>query len=535
MSPGQKRGTCGHVMASFDGHMKCALCRDKGVGEDNCVLKKDCTICKGFTPEQVLQLATPTYRERKNKDKKMVSSSPAPTLVDPSHVEGEKAVVQPETTPAGKKKKRSDSPKPSPRSSKKKSSSSSRPSSEDLKNLHDKWAERFSRLEAMLLAKSFTVSVEPVVKPAAEVTTCQKPFFDPGASTSSLARSTGNSGPSLVQATSDAVDEMQTATQPLEAPGAGTATQPLQAPGSVPDVLPSGTGDVEVNADQTLTGSRVIESSIVTGSLLEGNYRDGSPDRELTRDESADPEPSEEANYRETIRRVRSFMGWHKVPKFESVSSSDDNPFAGSRVQPTGKVSVKLPVDDWLCKKMDKLNLTITEGYPARNTDTAGLLKDQFIKPPRLSRWYGMYTDKKDCESNNVCTWSPELAKLNHSFSRVARRSLPTAPPSQAFSHDMLRHWERAAREQTVMCNPAAGLSRCLTRVQDAMSAQLKTLQLDRTKGKSSERTTQAVDELDYLVTFNRSISQAMARTMQDLSEGVFISMANFTLARRDS
>ena len=84
------------------------------------------------------------------------------------------------------------------------------------------------------------------------------------------------------------------------------------------------------------------------------------------------------------------------------------------------------------------------------------------------------------------------------------------------------------------MCNQAAGLSRCLTRVQDAMSAQLKTLHLDK-KGKSSDRTKQAVDELDYLVTFNRSISQAMARTMQDLSEGVFISMANFTLARRDS
>ena len=73
----------------------------------------------------------------------MVSSSPAPTLMDPSHasvlgkVEGEKAVVQPKTTPAGKKKKHSDSPKPSPRSSKKNSSSSSRPSSEDLKNLDD--------------------------------------------------------------------------------------------------------------------------------------------------------------------------------------------------------------------------------------------------------------------------------------------------------------------------------------------------------------------------------------------------------------
>ena len=38
-----------------------------------------------------------------------------------------------------------------------------------------------------------------------------------------------------------------------------------------------------------------------------------------------------------------------------------------------------------------------------------------------------------------------------------------------------------------------------------------------------------------YLVTFNWSISQAMQRTMQDLSEGVFISMVNLTLARRDS
>ena len=35
-------------------------------------------------------------------------------------------------------------------------------------------------------------------------------------------------------------------------------------------------------------------------------------------------------------------------------------------------------------------------------------------------------------------------------------------------------------------------------------------------------------------MTFNQSISQAMVRTMQDLS-GVFISIVNFTLARRDS
>ena len=182
---------------------------------------------------------------------------------------------------------------------------------------------------------------------------------------------------------------------------------------------------------------------------------------------------------------------------------------------------------------MSKLNLTITEGYPTRNTDNAGLLRDQFIKPPRSSRWYGMHAEK-DSESTTVRTWSPKPAKLNHSFSRIARRNLNTAPPSRAFSQDLLRHWERAAREQTIMCNQAAGLSRCLTRVQDSMSTQLKTLRLD-CKGKSSEKMKQAVNELEYRTTFNKSISQAMARTMQDLSEGIFTSMANFTLARRDS
>ena len=76
------------------------------------------------------------------------------------------------------------------------------------------------------------------------------------------------------------------------------------------------------------------------------------------------------------------------------------------------------------------------------------------------------------------------------------------------------------------MCNQAAGLSRCLTKVQDVMVTQL-----DKGKGKTPGRSRQTVDELDYLVTFNRSITQAMARTMQDLSEGVFVNMANLTLA----
>ena len=75
---------------------------------------------------------------------------------------------------------------------------------------------------------------------------------------------------------------------------------------------------------------------------------DWSADKDASRDDP-ETEHTEEANYRETMRGVRSFMNWHRVPEFETVSSTaDDDPFAGTCVQPTGKVSVKLPVDDWL-------------------------------------------------------------------------------------------------------------------------------------------------------------------------------------------
>ena len=400
------------------------------------------------------------------------------------------------------KKKRVD-PSPTPKaSSKKKSSSSSKSRSDDIKDLDEKWSERFSRLEVMLVSKMFAVPVNPVQNPPSVVTSDQ-PFLDPGTPTTGFSSgvTVGGTGSSFVQTTGEAavmkeaVNKsatrpvegpgtdviQQNATRPVEAPGAGTATQPVEAPGAGPEVLPTGTSSAALHAE--LTGSDSEEEfQSEPGSPVDGNVQDGSPD--LTRDESADQELSEESTYRETIRGVRSFMGWHQIPEFDIVSYTDDNPFAGSRVKPTGKVSVKLPVDNWLCRKMEKLNLTVAEGYPSKNTQTAGLLRDQFVKTPRSSRWYDMQADKKDSDSSSVSFWSPEPAKLNNAFSRVAKRSLPTAPHSRAFSQDILRCWERAAREQSIMCNQAAGLSRCLTKVQDEMFTQLKNLHSIKGKGK---------------------------------------------------
>ena len=77
----------------------------------------------------------------------------------------------------------------------------------------------------------------------------------------------------------------------------------------------------------------------LAGSLASEVHRNCSPLRDVHRDET-EPEPTEEANYRKTMRGMRSFMNWHKIPEFETVSSNaDDNPFASAHVQPTRKVA----------------------------------------------------------------------------------------------------------------------------------------------------------------------------------------------------
>ena len=85
------------------------------------------------------------------------------------------------------------------------------------------------------------------------------------------------------------------------------------------------------------------------------------------------------------------------MPEFESSASlPDDNPFASPRRQSTSKICVKLPSDDWLCLKLERLNLTLTEGYPTLSTDTNELSKDQFVKVPHTQKSYDVHSAKKD-------------------------------------------------------------------------------------------------------------------------------------------
>ena len=79
---GQRKGSCGHIMATFDSHDKCARCRDKCIGEDNCVLDKPCPICDGFSDTQRELLATPSYRIRKDKKTGLLVSPKDVTVIN---------------------------------------------------------------------------------------------------------------------------------------------------------------------------------------------------------------------------------------------------------------------------------------------------------------------------------------------------------------------------------------------------------------------------------------------------------------------
>ena len=162
-------------MAPFDAHSKCARCREKGIGQDPCVEKKPCQICDNLSEDQKKQLATPTYRTRKELQKKISSPSQA---VNPAHVTVlGKVESRGETSDRGetpsKKAKKSSYKSPT----KKKASKTSVDFQADLKSMDDKWSERFARLEAIFLAKSFQVPVELVKK--SDVVVTDRPFIPP--------------------------------------------------------------------------------------------------------------------------------------------------------------------------------------------------------------------------------------------------------------------------------------------------------------------------------------------------------------------
>ena len=80
------------------------------------------------------------------------------------------------------------------------------------------------------------------------------------------------------------------------------------------------------------------------------------------------------------MRGIWSYMGWSRIVDMDtSAATSDHKPFAGQKTQAPGKVSVQMPTDGWLCRKLSKLNLTLKDTLPRVQRPVA-CLKISFSK-----------------------------------------------------------------------------------------------------------------------------------------------------------
>ena len=173
-SPGQRRGNCGHIMAAFDGHKKCARCRDKKLGDDPCVKNQLCTICDSFTEQQRSMLSTPQYKIRKDKKSGLLVSPSKVTVVG----------VVPQEELGGDELEEEDVPVQASGSGDQEVFSITHHSPEefvskqDFDNLNNKLEEKFARFEALLTRTNiFSTPKAPVTNTA--VTTSEQPFFNP--------------------------------------------------------------------------------------------------------------------------------------------------------------------------------------------------------------------------------------------------------------------------------------------------------------------------------------------------------------------
>ena len=334
---------------------------------------------------------------------------------------------------------------------------------------------------------------------------------------------TGRSGPDKL------VPRQQSTGKPSTDPS--LRPRPSSLTGSSSPTLHQSARRDSISSVESATESELSDQPPVELFVDEGDLSDN-PELELEQNVSG------EQTYRETMRGICSYMGWSHVPDVDSSNPSDDNPFAGPKAPAPSKVSVQMPTEEWLCRKLSKLNITLVEGYPSRTLEAGGLLLDQFVRPAKSqARWYGICPGQKsDSDSQTVAGWSVTASKLNSSYSRIARKAgiASTPPASRRISQDTLRRWEQTAREATVICNQAVSFNRCMFRVQQDMNSQLKAVRLEG-KGKGSTRSSEALDELQHLMEFNSSITQSAAKAMEHLTDFVFVTMGNLTLVRRDA
>ena len=168
---GQRRGACGHIMAAFDLHERCARCREKKLGGDPCVKDKPCSLCDQFSDSQKETLSTPSYRIRKERKAGLLVSPKEVTVISPvedlssADAPTENSSAQPSAQSAPDLQPSAQLSTQAPAASSASTSEESYVTSGQLVALSDKMSEQFARFEALLSRGNIFTSPSMLNKP----------------------------------------------------------------------------------------------------------------------------------------------------------------------------------------------------------------------------------------------------------------------------------------------------------------------------------------------------------------------------------
>ena len=324
-----------------------------------------------------------------------------------------------------------------------------------------------------------------------------------------------------------------------DAPVVPAFTGPASQPTSILSVPASSTTSAPATGSGP-TSSQQFVSPDHASFASDYDALQATSDKESEEGEISDTEgqeKNEEMNYRETVRAVRTFLGFTHIPDFEASTGDydrSDNPWKGKHPRKSGKVSVELPADDLLCHKIEKLNTRAAEGYPSKSQESAGLKQDQFIRTPKSQvKWYRqsrLRPEDPQRPGRNVFNWSDSEARLNAQFSRVAK-----SPPILSLARLLGPFLKTSAREGSYITNHAAAFSRCTSEIQEKMGEHINFLQEVVVKGNAPKEVTDAIKEVKDLSAFHTSVSFALGTSLQQLTDNLFVQLANFVILGRDS
>ena len=371
-------------MAAFDLHEKCARCRKKKVGDDLCVKGQICVICEGFSDSQHEMLSTSSCKICKDKRTGTLVSPKDVTVISSVGLE-EQVPSYPTAHPPAQA--------PAPSTS---SQLVSYVTSAQFEEMSDKWAEHFARFEALLsrgnvfsIPKSSApvsshplLSDQPFLNPSAQPT---GPVVNPAEQDSKIKLSEPKPKKKSRKSTKgDKSKDTVVPDQPVPAssiPGPGdfmqepvfrpvssvsssATSQQLTSTGPSEQTLPlasqPGPGNIVTvpSSHQNIqpTSTAAANSFAGAGDITfppEQDYRDppeqqlsdedfsdedfsGAEEGEVSSDNIEKQEQTEDLTFRETVRSIRSFMGWDHIPVFVSDLAEPDksnNPRRGSTLE----------------------------------------------------------------------------------------------------------------------------------------------------------------------------------------------------------